>query len=79
MKIDQSFVRDLPQRDTDRTLARTILQLAQTLSLKVVAEGIETAAHADVLKGMGCVLGQGYHYSRPLPPADFLDYLDAHK
>lgn len=79
LKIDQSFVRDLPERDTDRALARTILQLAEALSLKVVAEGIETAAHVDVLKGLGCHLGQGYHYARPLPPAEFLAYLEAHK
>ncbi|EKV31735.1 diguanylate cyclase [Caenispirillum salinarum AK4] len=78
LKIDQSFVRDLPEGDTDRAVARTILQLAEVLDLKVVAEGIETPAHVDVLKGLGCHLGQGYHYARPLPPADFLAFLEAH-
>jgi sensor c-di-GMP phosphodiesterase-like protein len=77
LKIDQSFVRDLPNRDADRALARTILQLAEDLSLKVVAEGIETPAHVEVLKGLGCQLGQGYHYAKPLPPAEFLAFLEA--
>ncbi|SOD90709.1 EAL domain-containing protein [Caenispirillum bisanense] len=75
LKIDQSFVRHMPDRAADRAVARTIVDLARALDLNVVAEGIETEEHAAVLRDLGCDLGQGYLYARPLPPADFLDFV----
>ncbi|WP_185970039.1 putative bifunctional diguanylate cyclase/phosphodiesterase [Tepidimonas alkaliphilus] len=72
LKIDRSFVRDLLSDPNDAAIARTILQLAQSLEMEVVAEGVETVGQYEVLRAMGCRLFQGYHFGRPAPlePAD---------
>lgn len=71
LKIDQSFVRKLgADEDADirsRTMIRSIIKLGQDLHLGVVAEGIETGAHLEYLRSMGCDIGQGYYFSVPLP------------
>ena len=67
LKIDRSFVRDLLTDPNDAAIARTILQLAQSLEMEVVAEGVETAGQYEVLRAMGCRLFQGYHFGRPAP------------
>lgn len=67
LKIDRSFVRDLLTDPNDAAIARTILQLAQSLEMDVVAEGVETAEQFEVLRAMGCRLFQGYHFGRPVP------------
>jgi EAL domain-containing protein (putative c-di-GMP-specific phosphodiesterase class I) len=56
-----------------------ILAIADTYGLEVVAEGIETAQQADVLRSLGCQLGQGYHYGRPVPPDQFSRLLELEK
>ncbi|QXL84497.1 bifunctional diguanylate cyclase/phosphodiesterase [Comamonas sp. NLF-1-9] len=71
LKIDQSFVRDIETDANDAAIARSITALARGLGLAVIAEGVETAAQRDLLAAMGCASFQGYHYSRPLPLADF--------
>lgn len=75
LKIDQSFVRHMPERAADRAVARTIVDLARALDLHVVAEGIETEEHAAVLRDLGCDIGQGYLYARPLPPEEFIAFV----
>ncbi|TSE33897.1 putative bifunctional diguanylate cyclase/phosphodiesterase [Tepidimonas charontis] len=67
LKIDRTFVRDVLDDPNDAAIARTILQLAASLDLSVVAEGVETAAQFDTLRAMGCRLFQGYHFGRPAP------------
>jgi EAL domain-containing protein (putative c-di-GMP-specific phosphodiesterase class I) len=67
LKIDRSFVRDLLLDPNDAAIARTILQLAQSLELEVVAEGVETEAQFNALRAMGCPYFQGYHFGRPQP------------
>ncbi len=67
LKIDRSFVRDLLDDPNDAAIVRTMLQLAQSLDLTVVAEGVETAAQFEALWAMGCRLFQGYHFGRPEP------------
>jgi diguanylate cyclase (GGDEF)-like protein len=67
LKIDRSFVRDLPSGERDRAIAQTILDLGQHLQLDVIAEGIESAAQLDVLSACGCRFGQGYLLGRPQP------------
>jgi len=67
LKIDQSFVRDLLTDPNDAAIARTILQLAQSLDLDVVAEGVETEGQRQVLRDMGCKAFQGYLFGRPAP------------
>jgi EAL domain-containing protein (putative c-di-GMP-specific phosphodiesterase class I) len=68
IKIDQSFVKDLGENVEDTAIVRMIVELAHTLSLEVIAEGVETEEQATLLKEMGCDFAQGYHFSKPLPP-----------
>ncbi len=71
LKIDQSFVRDVMHDSNDAVIAKTIIALAQSLDLSVIAEGVETEAQRDFLEKSGCHSFQGYLFSRPLPIADF--------
>jgi diguanylate cyclase (GGDEF)-like protein/PAS domain S-box-containing protein len=77
LKIDQSFVRDLESDVDDRTLAGSIIALGNSLGLGVVAEGIESIAQRDILIELGCRVGQGYLYSRPLPAEEFRAWIAA--
>jgi diguanylate cyclase (GGDEF)-like protein/PAS domain S-box-containing protein len=67
LKIDQSFVRDVLTDANDAAIARTILNLARSLDLGVVAEGVETAGQRDFLLRHGCKAFQGYFFGRPVP------------
>ena len=67
LKIDQSFVRNMFNDKKDLYICKTIIDLANNLDLKLVAEGVETQAHADKLLEMGCTLFQGYFYSKAIP------------
>ena len=66
LKIDQSFVRDVLNDPNDAAIARTILSLAHSLDLSVVAEGVETAGQRDFLLKIGCKAFQGYFFGRPV-------------
>jgi diguanylate cyclase (GGDEF)-like protein len=67
LKIDRTFVRDLPDDTDDAAITKAVISLAHSLNLKVVAEGVETLAHLDALRSYGCDEIQGYYISRPLP------------
>jgi EAL domain-containing protein (putative c-di-GMP-specific phosphodiesterase class I) len=71
LKIDQSFVRNLRGDSDDAAIVGCTINLGTLLGLSVIAEGIEDADTAALLKGMGCEEGQGYFYSPPLPAAEF--------
>ena len=74
LKIDQSFIR--PLKGSDDFLVRQILAMAHGLGLEVCAEGIETAESYALLRTLGCDEGQGYHIARPMPEANFVQWLD---
>jgi EAL domain-containing protein (putative c-di-GMP-specific phosphodiesterase class I) len=66
LKIDQSFVRDLPASADAAAIARAIVSLGSTLGMQTIAEGVETAEQAAFLQGIRCDLGQGFSLSYPL-------------
>jgi diguanylate cyclase (GGDEF)-like protein/PAS domain S-box-containing protein len=70
LKIDRSFVQDLPEDENAAVLVTSIIQLAKNLGLDPLAEGIETEEQRDFFLAHGCELGQGFHFSRPVRPAE---------
>ena len=75
IKIDRAFVLGMRARHTGARLIRGIAALGKTLDLKVVVEGVEDHAEALRLRDLGCDYGQGFHFSRPLPLEQFVDWL----
>ena len=71
LKIDRSFIMDIPENQDDVTITSAIIAMAHRLNLGVVAEGVETQSQLDFLKQQGCEMAQGYFFSRPLPAAEF--------
>jgi diguanylate cyclase (GGDEF)-like protein/PAS domain S-box-containing protein len=76
IKIDKSFVDDIPRLSDDMEIAATIIAMARTLRLKVMAEGVETQAQLDFLRQQGCDFYQGYLMSRPVPIDEFTQMLE---
>lgn len=79
LKIDQSFVRNLAPESEDLALCEAMIVMAQKLGLGVIAEGVEGSLQQSLLLEAGCVLGQGYLYSRPVPPQEIERWLDERK
>lgn len=75
LKIDQSFVRNLPDDPDDANIVCAIIDMAHKLQLHTLAEGVETAQIADMLQAMGCEQAQGYHFARPQTAAQLQDFL----
>ena len=74
LKIDQSFVQGIHRDPDDRAIVQAVISLAHSLSLKVVAEGIEEKEQLCVLRDQGCDIIQGYYFSRPLGGEDFIEW-----
>jgi diguanylate cyclase (GGDEF)-like protein len=75
LKIDQSFVRAIDAHPDDTAIVRAIIQMAHSLGLTTIAEGVENAAVQELLRKLGCDAVQGYHYGRPLPADDTLAFI----
>ncbi|MES9853202.1 MAG: PAS domain S-box protein [Candidatus Thiodiazotropha sp. L084R] len=78
LKIDKSFVRDIPDDANDLAIAGAVIALGKSLNLKVIAEGVETEEQAIHLKDIGCEAAQGYLYCRPAPNTDLDDVFVAY-
>ncbi|GAB3384637.1 putative bifunctional diguanylate cyclase/phosphodiesterase [Massilia agri] len=79
VKIDRSFVSQSDTSAHHRVLIEATVKVAQSLGMTTVAEGIETGPQADVVRALCCTKGQGYLFSRPLPPSDLLAWLEGHE
>ncbi len=75
LKIDRAFIADLESNDKDAAITRGLIALAHSLSLRVIAEGVETQGVFEFLRAQGCDVLQGYWFSRPLPPEAMLEFL----
>ena len=75
LKIDQSFVRDMLGDPDDLSILTGVLGLALAFRREVIAEGVETAAHGEMLLQLGCDLAQGYGIARPMPAGEFLEWM----
>ncbi|KEA63766.1 diguanylate cyclase [Marinobacterium lacunae] len=70
IKIDQAFVRNLLGNKADQGIVKAVLGIAESLEMRVIAEGVESAEELELLRALGCDEIQGYYISRPLPPAE---------
>ncbi|UGB32427.1 bifunctional diguanylate cyclase/phosphodiesterase [Metabacillus sp. B2-18] len=75
LKIDQSFIREVLTDQKDEAIVKTILSIAENLGLLVVAEGIETLEQLNFLKTLNCQKGQGFYFSKPIPPEEITNRL----
>ncbi len=73
LKLDRSFVQDIPGDPTSMEIANAIIRLAHALNIKALAEGVETKAQIDFLAAIGCDLAQGYFFDKPLPEQELLE------
>lgn len=78
LKIDQSFVRELSTNTDDQAITRAIIQMAHSLEMRTIAEGVETTDQLHFLQDQGCDEVQGYFFSRPLPPQALVTFVHHH-
>ncbi len=76
VKLDRAFVAGVGTRPADTAIVTAVLQLAEVLGLRAIAEGIESGPQLSELRGLGCSFGQGYHLARPMPADEFGSLLE---
>jgi EAL domain-containing protein (putative c-di-GMP-specific phosphodiesterase class I) len=79
IKVDRSFIKDIPSDSGDKQITRAIIAMAHNLRLRVVAEGVETADQLKFLRGLRCDTVQGYYLHRPLPEAEVAAVLELNR
>ena len=79
LKIDQSFIRDIWTDPEDKAIVSAIINMAASLGLRTIAEGVETLEQLNYLRDQGCDEVQGYYYSKPLLPEEFERFLEEHE
>ncbi len=77
LKIDRSFIRDITFDENDAQIVETIVLMAKKLGIGIVAEGVETIEQLELLSGFGCMVIQGFYFSKPLPLNELIVYLDS--
>lgn len=75
MKIDRSFIQHIALLDEKQAVVDAIIQMAHRLKMKVIAEGVENIQQLNLLRKLGCDYLQGYYYSKPVPMAELIDFL----
>jgi len=75
LKIDRSFVKDLPHDEEDRAISEAVIALAKSLNLTIIAEGVETREQLEYLLSKGCHTIQGYYYSKPIPKGEMTKFI----
>lgn len=75
LKVDSSFIRDIPQNKEDRAITEAIIAMGRTLSLTVIAEGVETKEQEAFLREHECDQSQGYYFSKPISPEQFVEFM----
>ena len=78
IKIDQSFLQDIPGDVDDEAIVSAVIHIAKSLNLNIIAEGVETPTQQDFLLEQGCIHAQGYLYTRPMPKEKFINYIKMH-
>ena len=79
IKLDRFFIKQGIADDRDRLILGQVIQIAKSLGMSIVQEGVETIGEVEMLKQLGCDVVQGYYYSKPLTLIDYLSFLDAHR
>jgi len=79
IKIDKQFVMELEQSKRDQTICKTTIEMAKSLGAFVVAEGVENENIANILQQYGCEIAQGYHFGKPMPFSDYIQWLQRYK
>ena len=79
IKIDQSFIRGIEKESTNMEIVRTISTLAKTMSLELIAEGVETTEEMNMVESCGCKFMQGFKFSKPLPSDEFRRWRTEHE
>src|SRR5262245_7968852 len=75
LKLDRAFIARLEPATQEAEVTAAIMEMASAMHLQVVAEGIETEAHREILCALGCPLGQGFYFAKPLAPAELAERL----
>jgi EAL domain-containing protein (putative c-di-GMP-specific phosphodiesterase class I) len=73
VKVDRSFVNDIESNDKNFNLVNAIASLAEGFGIETVAEGIENKEQSDIVAALGCTIGQGYYFAKPVPRQQFED------
>ncbi|WP_299182908.1 EAL domain-containing protein [uncultured Neptuniibacter sp.] len=76
LKIDRSFVNDILTVRENQLILGNVIGLSNALNIKTVAEGVESQQHCDALLALGCTVGQGYFYAKPMPDCEFIQWID---
>jgi len=79
IKIDKSFILDLPENQNDAEVSKAIIVLSQSLGYEVIAEGIETIEQEQLLKGYNCDMGQGYYFAKPMSSDEIISFYHQEK